>query len=761
MIKRLLFVLVALAGPAFAQTTTVTGTAQDPTATPYANGTVSATIILNTGQGIPAGVPASGSISPQSTSSTGTFSVVVPSPFTWVFTICAPPPSIGPRGNVTPQQVCFNTGPIAISGGSQNITANINAVPPPAIGITAGGVGAGGAPVNSLQFNNAGTLGGSNLGYNGSQFVNLDDNTSIQLLSSDTRQRLGLSILNSSAEIIAWQDGVNVNPVNIQATARGVNGGALGLAVTANAAAGETSNKASIIGILVQRGGSSYSSPTVITDLNGIWITAMGGGVGASATNHAGLRISDQGAFGTTYTAAIKIDAQTAPGYAIKVDGGIVDLGPTFFQTNGTPNTSQQGFNFASSAGVTGLSCTNPSLNVTTCSISNPDAIVGTRVATITEGTPVEGDLVTYNSSGVKVNKTPGIPGRVVTNSGTLAGADLVSCTPGSAGDRGRTIIFTNTAAVTETLPNPASANCGNNFNVLLNWFGGAGSVGGTLKAAGGTVNGIAGGTGIPIPPNSYVIANSQDNVNWSVFFSRIIKCGTNLTEVPNADGTVTCNAGSTISGLTTGFIPRAGSATTIVNSLCDEAITTANTLTCTNSAGAAFTGSSVKIGASPPTLTGNGLGGIETTGQSGATSADMFAWNSTDHCPHGIYNNVDLGCVASSPRTACTNGELALSAGWGTTATVTAVVGIGNTCKWTLTSSGTGQAANPTVTDTFVAANVLPIGTMLCDMRMTGGTGTTTLIDQTTVSATVPVFTFGGTPVAASTYIVFRRCGP
>lgn len=43
-----------------------------------------------------------------------------------------------------------------------------------------------------------------------------------------------------------------------------------------------------------------------------------------------------------------------------------------------------------------------------------------------------------------------------------------------------------------------------------------------------------------------------------------------------------------TISGLTNGFFPKASSATTIVNSLCDESITTANAFTCTDTGGIA-----------------------------------------------------------------------------------------------------------------------------------------------------------------------------
>jgi hypothetical protein len=107
----------------------------------------------------------------------------------------------------------------------------------------------------------------------------------------------------------------------------------------------------------------------------------------------------------------------------------------------------------------------------------------------------------------------------------------------------------------------------------------------------------------------------------------------------------------------------------------------------------------------------------------------------------------------------ACTNGELALSAGWGSTAAASAVAGTGQTCQWTITASGTGQAANPTITDTLT--NTLPSTLIVCEIRMVGGTGTATLINQTTLSATAPIFTFGGTPGAGSTYLVVRRCGP
>lgn len=123
-----------------------------------------------------------------------------------------------------------------------------------------------------------------------------------------------------------------------------------------------------------------------------------------------------------------------------------------------------------------------------------------------------------------------------------------------------------------------------------------------------------------------------------------------------------------------------------------------------------------------------------------------------------------DTGYIRSAVMIAdqgapCTNTELMLSAGWGSAATVTGVVGTGQTCEWTITSSGTGQAVNPTILDALT--NPLPTASVVCDMRMVGGTGASTLIDQVQISATTPRFSFAGTPVTGATYKVVRRCGP
>lgn len=113
---------------------------------------------------------------------------------------------------------------------------------------------------------------------------------------------------------------------------------------------------------------------------------------------------------------------------------------------------------------------------------------------------------------------------------------------------------------------------------------------------------------------------------------------------------------------------------------------------------------------------------------------------------------------------TACTNGELALSAGWQSTgvATVTAAAGNGQTCSWTITT-GTTTAANPTVTDTLT--NPLPGATTVCWMNIYGGTHVAVAgesLRQTSLSATAPIFTANFTPTnTGATYFVTRVCGP
>lgn len=101
---------------------------------------------------------------------------------------------------------------------------------------------------------------------------------------------------------------------------------------------------------------------------------------------------------------------------------------------------------------------------------------------------------------------------------------------------------------------------------------------------------------------------------------------------------------------------------------------------------------------------------------------------------------------------------SFALSAGFGTTASVSAIQAGACDGKFniTITSAGTGQAANPTCTLTFVdgafkaaaGATALPVA-VVCRSA-----GSQILVPVTaTCTATTCVITFNGTPVAAETY--------
>lgn len=90
----------------------------DPNGNPYANGTVVAVTIVATGQ-------KSVSTSPIALNAIGFFSTILPTA-TYTFSLCGTPVNLGPQVKPPPQQVCFLTLPIAVSGGSLDISSVAN-----------------------------------------------------------------------------------------------------------------------------------------------------------------------------------------------------------------------------------------------------------------------------------------------------------------------------------------------------------------------------------------------------------------------------------------------------------------------------------------------------------------------------------------------------------------------------------------------------------------------------------------------------------
>jgi len=130
-----------------------------------------------------------------------------------------------------------------------------------------------------------------------------------------------------------------------------------------------------------------------------------------------------------------------------------------------------------------------------------------------------------------------------------------------------------------------------------------------------------------------------------------------------------------------------------------------------------------------------------------GSSTSKIFAVDSGD--------NTLIKRVKASQGTALGSGDFALSAGWGTGATVTGVTGTDQGWQMTVTAAGT-PAANPSVTLTFKDGTWT--NAPICVSKMVGGTGGVTQLTEAP-AATTNTLTFQGTPVAASTYILASVC--
>jgi hypothetical protein len=111
-----------------------------------------------------------------------------------------------------------------------------------------------------------------------------------------------------------------------------------------------------------------------------------------------------------------------------------------------------------------------------------------------------------------------------------------------------------------------------------------------------------------------------------------------------------------------------------------------------------------------------------------------------------------DFDRIGAGQGKALVAGDFALSAGFGTTASI--AVAAGSTAsrgEATITSSGTGQGANPTCTLTF-PDGAFPAAPFAVVSRA-GGSQRTVPMEVTTRNAGSLVLSLLGTPVAAETY--------
>jgi hypothetical protein len=167
-----IFLFVALAGSAAtAQFTTVSGTVTDPNGLPYANGTISAALVIS-GSPTLGGIAYTPPTQPTGLNTAGSFTMrladntqLSPGGSTWSFTVSCAAGCIPVSGGKGP--VSFTVTGVTISGVSQSITATLTAAALALSNASGGGLPAN--PVNSVQFNNGGAFGGdANLTWNNS-----------------------------------------------------------------------------------------------------------------------------------------------------------------------------------------------------------------------------------------------------------------------------------------------------------------------------------------------------------------------------------------------------------------------------------------------------------------------------------------------------------------------------------------------------------------------------------------------------------------
>jgi hypothetical protein len=157
--------LLFLTATAWAQFTTVTGTVTDPNGLPYANGAITATLVTSASPTLngfaytpptqPTGLNAAGSFTMRLADNTQ----LSPAATTWNFKVCSAGGTIQPAGGKGP--VCFSlAAPITISGATQDISTNLNAVALALSSIAAGGLAQNGTnTAPSYSFTAAPTVG--------------------------------------------------------------------------------------------------------------------------------------------------------------------------------------------------------------------------------------------------------------------------------------------------------------------------------------------------------------------------------------------------------------------------------------------------------------------------------------------------------------------------------------------------------------------------------------------------------------------------
>lgn len=152
-------------------------------------------------------------------------------------------------------------------------------------------------------------------------------------------------------------------------------------------------------------------------------------------------------------------------------------------------------------------------------------------------------------------------------------------------------------------------------------------------------------------------------------------------------------------------------------------------------------------------------------------TKMQMFGGAGTINYFDACANTLTQGSLANSTMnvfgscsvtgTPITAAKLVLSAGWGASAAWTALTGATQSVQGTITNTGAGQAANPTITYTFPTPFLQ--APAFCSAYQVGGTqpilAATEFLTPTALTGTSVTFTYNGTPTANLTEVIQILC--
>ena len=371
-----------------------------------------------------------------------------------------------------------------------------------------------------------------------------------------------------------------------------------------------------------------------------------------------------------------------------------------------------------------------------------------------------------------------------------ISGASLAALTGNSvSGNLSVTGNVAATGTVTGTnIPGsiPGAGACTNQFVRALNSAAAptCNTVGSADLASGLTLTGITNTSNMIVNPSStgtgaaLTIGGTSSTTGGMSVFVGALGSQTERAAIVPADGpTAAFRVGSlSVRALSAGFLTGAELASLSSSGITFKTATgtlpatitndTAGGIVATNSSGKQTriidSGGSFYIGQGGSLLMFGNTSGFTTIGTDAVASGNVTVKAGTynvvgDTLTQTISGKTLAGTtpynrLRANQGTALASGNFAFSAGWGTTASIGSIAGTDAAFTFTMTSNGTGQAANPTVTLTFADGTFTSAPVCVTTLGPTTGASAPWIINS--ISATQLVLTFNTTgPAAGFTY--------